>query len=438
MNELAPALWAGPLLVLAWLTVVWWFRRPVSEGRVAAAVIAAFCWSGLMSVGQLIRHISNSENTRALGTWFSVGEYHNVWTQAVDPLGLTLAALASALVVVIAIFSQSYLHAESGYVRFYLLTTMFGGAVQMVALSATLDQLFFGWELVGLSSALLIAFFSHRVGPARNGLRAFLTYRFGDIGLLTAVVLLHHATGGTAIDEMTRFGWLGVRAPGDVSLTTVILLLVLLACAGKSALAPFGGWLPRAMEGPTPSSAVFYGALSINLGPFLLLRCWPLLEASPLARGAVLLVGLATVVHGTLVGRVQSDAKSALAYGSMTQVGVIVVEIALGWTWLAVVHMVGHACLRTLELLRAPSLLHDYHHLEQSLGEVLPRMGLQYERWLPVGLRSWMYRQALERGMFEALLLWMVSCWQGVAGVLDRVDTSLENALCGPSEEVRR
>ncbi len=437
MNELAPALWAGPLLVFAWLTLLWWTRRPVGENLAASAVVGAFSWSGLMAVGQLIRHVSHSENTRDLGVWFSLPDYQNVWTQAVDPLGLTLAALASGLVAVIAHFSRSYLHREIGYVRFYLLTTLFGGAVLLVALSATVDQLFFGWELVGLSSALLIAFFSHRVGPARSGLRAFLTYRVGDIGLLTAVVILHHATGGTAIDSMTRFGWLGVRAPQGSGVCTLIMLLILLACAGKSALAPFGGWLPRAMEGPTPSSAVFYGALSINLGPFLLLRCWPLLEASPLARLAVFLVGMATVVHGTLVGRVQSDAKSALAYGSMTQVGLIVVEISLGWTWFAVFHMVGHAGLRTLEMLRAPSLLHDYQHLERSLGEVLPRMGLHYERWLPGPMRRWMYRQALERGMFEALLLWAVSAWQGLAGVLDRVDRNLESALCG-SDEVKK
>lgn len=436
MSGLAPALWAGPALALATLVVAWWFRFEMSESAVARLVIGAFSWSALCCLGLLVgieRH--NLGGSVELLRWFSVGEYSAAWTEALDPLALLLSLLASVLILLIAVFSQSYLHAETGYLRFYLLTSLFGLGVLLVALSGSLAQLLFGWELVGVTSALLIAFFSHRVTPARSALRAFLTYRVGDIGLLSAVVLLHHSTGTTDLNEKGLHAWWGLHTPSSPALATTVLLLLLMACAGKSALAPFGGWLPRAMEGPTPSSAIFYGALSINLGPFLLLRCWPLLEVSPVGRMAVFLVGFATVVHGTLVGRVQSDAKSALAYGSMTQVGVIVMEIALGWYPLAMAHMVGHACLRTLELLRAPSLLHDYHHLEKSLGEVLPRMGAHYERLLPKETQVWLYRQALERGAFEAFLLWMVELWNSMARWLHRLDRSLETVLCGPEGE---
>ncbi len=439
MNGLAPALWAGPALVFLILTTVWWFRSRLSESLIASLVVGAFGWTSLCCLG-LLMGVQRREfgGFVELGRWFSVGDYSATWTEALDPLALVLALMASLLIVLIAIFSRSYLHSESGYLRFYLLTTLFGLGVLLVALSGSLAQLLFGWELVGMTSALLIAFFSHRVAPARNALRAFLTYRVGDIGLLSAVVLLHHTAGTTDINEKGGHAWWGLHSPASPMMATVILLLILAACAGKSALAPLGGWLPRAMEGPTPSSAIFYGALSINLGPFLLLRCWPLLEASPWGRVAVFLVGFGTVVHGTLVGRVQSDAKSSLAYGSMTQVGLIVMEIALGWYALAVAHMVGHACLRTLELLRAPSILHDYSHLEKSLGSVLPRMGAHYEKLLPVGAQSWMYRQALERGAFEALLLWTVELWKRIASRLHRWDQNLETVLCGPDTETEQ
>jgi NADH:ubiquinone oxidoreductase subunit 5 (subunit L)/multisubunit Na+/H+ antiporter MnhA subunit len=158
------------------------------------------------------------------------------------------------------------------------------------------------------------------------------------------------------------------------------------------------------MEGPTPSSAVFYGALSIHLGPYLLLRAESILQASGLAAGAVIAVGAVTALHATFVGRTQTDIKSALAYASMTQVGLIYIEIGLGFRYLAVAHIAGHAAIRTLQILRSPSLLHDHHHLEQAMGRQLPRTGGHLERLVPDAFQPWLYRVALERGGFDALL----------------------------------
>src|SRR5262249_5142763 len=150
-------------------------------------------------------------------------------------------------------------------------------------------------------------------------------------------------------------------------------LLLVVAAAGKSALVPFSGWLPRAMEGPTPSSAVFYGALSVHLGAFLLLRAGPILSLSiPLC--VILVVwGLGTAALAAMTARVQSDIKSALAFASLTQVGLIVAEIGCGLRWIPLAHMIGHGCLRTLQFLRAPTLLQDYRQLENALGDRLPR-----------------------------------------------------------------
>src|SRR2546425_4003263 len=144
--------------------------------------------------------------------------------------------------------------------------------------------------------------------------------------------------------------------------------LLLIAASGKSALIPFSGWLQRAMEGPTPSSAVFYGALSVHLGTFLLLRVGPVLKASPLLSAAVVTLGVISAIYGAMVARVQSDVKTALAFASLTQVGIITAEIGLGLRYIALIHIIGHACLRTLQLLRAPALLQDYHLLENAIG----------------------------------------------------------------------
>ena len=127
------------------------------------------------------------------------------------------------------------------------------------------------------------------------------------------------------------------------------------------------------MEGPTPSSAIFYGAISIHAGAYLLLRVQPMLAQSTLASALVIVIGVVTAIHGTIVGRASADAKTSLAYASLTQVGVVFVEIGIGWKWIAVAHILGHATVRTLQFLRAPSMLHDYHQMHSAIGgEISP------------------------------------------------------------------
>jgi NADH-quinone oxidoreductase subunit L len=194
--------------------------------------------------------------------------------------------------------------------------------------------------------------------------------------------------------------WAGTAsfAGGFPSLTAtqsaIVCLLLLLAAAGKAAQVPFSGWLPRAMEGPTPSSAIFYGAISIHAGAYLLLRVQPMLAHSRPASAMVIAIGLVTAIHGTIVGRVSADAKTSLAYASLTQVGVVFVEIGMGWKWIAVAHILGHATVRTLQFLRAPSMLHDYHAMHSAIGGELS--GSNLEDLLPEPVQLWLYRWALD------------------------------------------
>jgi NADH-quinone oxidoreductase subunit L len=202
-------------------------------------------------------------------------------------------------------------------------------------------------------------------------------------------------------------------------------MLLIVAVAGKSALLPFSGWLPRAMEGPTPSSAVYYGSLSIHAGCFLLLRSAPLLEHAVAARVLVGALGAATAVFAALATRVQSDVKSSLAYASLTQVGIIVLEIALGWYLLAFIHMAGHACFRLLQFLSAPNVLHDLHGMENALGNRLASGG-SLESRLPARVERTVYLFMLERGFLDGLIdRFVVAPFVRSARALSRLDSWL-------------
>lgn len=404
LQILTLALLLLPVGAASGLALAAWFDRRLSEGFINALVASAYAGTtaAAAAVMSLMAASGRDSVTVPLGAWFAVGHYRFEWTLVADHLSAPFALFSAALVGLIGAFSRRYLHLERGYLRFFLLLALFGAGVEIVVLAGSLDLVFFGWEIVGLTSALLIAFFNERRKPVEHGLLAFATYRMCDVGLLAAAVWLHHTVGTSAITPATP--WAGFAVPASGGAATVAGLLLLWAAMGKAAQVPLGGWLPRAMEGPTPSSAIFYGAISIHLGPYLLLRAGTILEQAPWAAAAVVGVGAATALHATFVGRVQADIKSALAYASMTQAGLILVEIGLGFRHLALAHIVGHAAIRSLQILRSPSLLHDHHHLEQAMGAQLPKTGGHLERLVPRRLQPWLYRHALERGYFEALL----------------------------------
>ncbi|MBB5953666.1 NADH:ubiquinone oxidoreductase subunit 5 (subunit L)/multisubunit Na+/H+ antiporter MnhA subunit [Saccharothrix tamanrassetensis] len=363
-----------PLAAFLLLGTVSWLGPPSGERTVSAVVVLSAATSAVL----LGVTAWTGRAEVALGTWFAgfpVVLVADGWSL---PTGI-LAALLGAL---IGAFSRRYLHRDPGYRRFHLLLALFVAGVQVVVLAGTLDLLVVGWELTGLASALLIAFFHRRRGPVAHGLRAFVTYRVCDVGLVGAAVVAHHSGPPLAIG-----------------------LLLLWGSMGKAAQFPVGGWLPRAMEGPTPSSAICYGAISVSLGPYLLLRTAPTWSQAPAMPVLIAVVGGVTALHATLVGRAQTDVKAALAFASTTQVGLVLVEIGLGWHVLALVHLLGHAALRSAQILRSPSLLHDHHHLEQALGGPVPRTGALWERLVPRPVRLWLYRFALERGYLDALVV---------------------------------
>jgi NAD(P)H-quinone oxidoreductase subunit 5 len=382
--------------------------RPLHEKAISRLTQASVIIGMLAAIGVLVLMLSTGKRlvAIAMGDWINLPEqhFHFTFKFIFDRLSVPFVILSFMLCGVTGAFASKYLHREAGYGRFFVLYAMFLLGMTVTSLAGTIETLFAGWELVGLSSALLVGFFHERSAPVQNGLRVWTVYRVADAAFLVATVALHHLNRGDFMDLMGSGVWPEGQAALTANQALLVGLLLLVAAAGKSALVPFSGWLPRAMEGPTPSSAIFYGALSVHLGAFLLLRVSPVLEQSVVLCGVVVALGLVSAIFGALAARVQTDVKSALAFASLTQVGIIVAEIGFGLRYIALVHIIGHACLRTLQLLRAPSLLHDYHLLENAIGGRLPHRQTVWQRIVPKRLRTRAYRFALERGYFDTIL----------------------------------
>jgi NADH-quinone oxidoreductase subunit L len=410
---LGMAVVVAPCVLVAVLGISSLLERPLPEDAVGRLVQLANV-VGLLAAAAILA-LMLTQGTRhvpiELGNWVVVPHFHFSLKFVFDRLSVPFVILTFVLCGTIGAFANKYLHREPGFNRFFVLYALFVLGMTVASLAGTIETLFAGWELVGVSSALLVAFFQERQAPVRNGLRVWSVYRVSDAGLLIAAVVLHHLTGEGDFDKLMGTGppWPFCQAELSQQQALIVGSLLLFAAAGKSALVPFSGWLPRAMEGPTPSSAIFYGALSVHLGAYLLLRVSPILALSPWLAGAVITLGLATALFASLAGRVQTDIKSALSFASLTQVGIIVVEIGLGhwFVWLryvALVHLLGHACLRTLQFLRASSLLQDYRSMENAIGTRLSPTASAGPSWLPEKLIRWMYRFALERGYLDAWL----------------------------------
>ncbi|MCA9265294.1 MAG: oxidoreductase [Planctomycetales bacterium] len=371
------------------------------QAAVVSGLVAAVAVLGIM-LATGIREVPIE-----LGNWVDIPQehFHFHIKFVFDRLSVPFTILSFVLCSTVGAFAKIYLHRDSGFSRFFVFYAVFLVGMVVSSLAGTIETLFMGWEFVGLSSALLVAFFQDRPSPVRNGQRVWVVYRIADAAFLIAAITLHHLTGAGDFDAMIGQGaWPEGVASISPFHAFVVGLLLLVAAGGKSGMVPFSGWLPRAMEGPTPSSAIFYGALSVHLGAYLLLRVSPVLAASTPLCVVVIAMGAVSAIYGSLASRVQTDIKSALAFASLTQVGIIVVEIGFGLHYIPLIHMIGHACLRTLQLLRAPSLLKDYQTLENAIGARLSRKDSVWHSLVHAPQRSWLYRFSFERGYLDGLL----------------------------------
>jgi len=322
-------------------------------------------------------------------TLYATGEYSFPILFYLDRVGAVYLFCVWAIFSIIVKYCRVYLHREAGYKRFFLTIFGFVFGLNLVILSGSIDMLFAGWEIVGIASFLLIAFYRHRVQPVRNALRAYTIYRFCDIGLLLGAWMSH-----LLFHESQRFSQLAdlfnnpAMPPAGYASLWLISTLILIAASGKSAQFPFCFWLPRAMEGPTPSSAIFYGALSVHLGVFLLLRTLPIWSYHYLTCLSVFNIGLLTVIFASISEKTQSNIKGQIAYASITQVGFMFMELALGLETLVLVHFLGNAFLRCYQLLVSPSIVAHLLRVEGSADTDFYIRNCSRFQFLPASIRN--------------------------------------------------
>lgn len=324
--------------------------------------------------------------------WIMVDVYLFKLRFIIDLLGSTYALLTSLLIGIIFKFSRNYLHKEEGYFRFiFMLTTLMFG-LMIVSFCRSLDLLFAGWEIVGTTSVLLIGYFYNQVQPVRHSLKAVISYRFCDMGIIAAAAWAHHYMHSTDFTLMPKM--IETAHGGPIALT-FIGFFIIWASLAKSGQLPFSSWLPAAMEGPTPSSAIFYGALSSHLGPFLLLRFYPYFVNFPILLWTIGIVGGVSAIYASAVGRTRSDAKTMLAYATISQVGIIWIEIALGFTNFALFHIIAHASLRTWQFLRSSSLIQDFLENPVVLQNERIARDLSFEKLVSKSVRKKIFIHAL-------------------------------------------
>ncbi|MDO9424409.1 MAG: proton-conducting transporter membrane subunit [Methylobacter sp.] len=326
-----------------------------------------------------------------------------------------LAALFSVLLAIVVRFSINYMHREAGYHRFFFMLSLFSSAMLLLVLSGNAAGTFIGWEIAGLSSYFLIAYAYDRPVAAANATRVFVTNRIGDAGFILGVGLTYAWVGSINWNDLNAAAV--QMSSGEV---TVIALCFSVAAFAKSAQLPFTPWLGRAMEGPTPSSAVFYGAVMVHAGVYLVILLRPVFEHSTLAMAVVAIVGLMTAVYSFVVGLTQTDVKSSLIFATSAQLGLMFLECGLGFWQLAGWHLCAHAVVRGYQFLTAPSLLHHIH--DNPMKPVTPR----------ISKLRWGYVASLQRFWLDPITDWaLVKPVRGLAHDLSYFDDHIVDRIMG-------
>ena len=366
---------------------------------IAATLVYAVLWfvNGRIPVNQKLVTLYETDHFV-----FAIQFYYDLVTAVFSIVGAVLFFLVST-------FSRYYMHRDEGYKRFFNTILFFALGYNLIIFSGNFETLFIGWEIIGLSSFLLIAFYRNRYLPVKNAFKTISNYRISDVALILAMWMMHHLTHqNISFTQLAEAKSIALQN-NHSTMAVFIVIMIVLAAAIKSAQAPFTSWLPRAMEGPTTSSAIFYGSLSVHIGVFLLLRTYPFWQDMLWAKIAIIAIGAITGVVATLVAGVQPTVKTQIAYSSAAQIGIIFIEIALGWHVLALIHFTGNAFLRTYQLLVSPSVLnylvhHQYFHYHPPQGKHVS------------GLEATLYMLSIKEWNLDSIMhkfLWQPFKWIG-------------------------
>jgi NADH:ubiquinone oxidoreductase subunit 5 (subunit L)/multisubunit Na+/H+ antiporter MnhA subunit len=343
--------------------------------------------SGLLGL-DLLALMAGLPGDVTIGTWFASGTFIIPINFVIDGLSLSYATLVALIGVVTLRFSRHYLHREPGFHRFFIFMCLFLAGMLLIVLSGNAVLSFVGWELAGISSYLLIGYAYDRPVATDNALRVFITNRIGDAGFILGISLAAWWLG--TVEWSGLASWAENPSAFDKVTARLILFGFLLAAVIKSAQLPFTAWISRALEGPTPSSAIFYGAVMVHAGVYLVIRLEPVLLHVPGVMVALAITGALTALYGWLAGLAQTDVKSSLIFATTTQVGLMFFACGLGWFELAAWHMGLHTIWRAYQFLLAPA----YMHLVSGKAKSVPA-------WL--ASRQWLYTAVLQRFWLDQL-----------------------------------
>lgn len=378
-------LWLIPALpLLAFLVIVAFVRKP---SRVASSIaISAIAGSFLISLATLIEGLREHARTVAeqaakqgevkvwhieqAWEWFSVGAARIEIATFVDPLGAIMLTVVTFVSLLVQIYSTGYMiehgQMDPGYSRFYAYISLFTFSMLGLVLSNNFVQLFVFWELVGLCSFLLVGFWYFKPEAAEAAKKAFITTRFGDLGFLIGILLIFAFTSTFNFAEVNEA--VNNEAIPMVALT-IIMILLFCGAIGKSAQFPLHVWLPDAMEGPTPVSALIHAATMVAAGVFMVARLFTMFEASPTAMSVVAWIGGFTAIFAASQGLVMRDIKRVLAYSTISQLGYMMLALGLGGIGAGIFHLTTHAFLKALLFLGSGSVIHG------SGGQDMFRLG---------------------------------------------------------------
>jgi NADH-quinone oxidoreductase subunit L len=372
--------WLIPALPLAGFLVLVLFGRRLGDPRAGYFATLTVAASFIVTVAIFFDLLSRPEEEReavvTLYSWFAVGTLHVDMAFLVDPLSITMCLFVTGIGALIHLYAVGYMHGDAKFSKFFLYLNLFVFSMLMLVLGENLLVTFLGWEGVGACSYFLIAFWHTRESAATAGKKAFVTNRVGDFGVLIAMFLAFEAVGSLSYDAVNS-----AASSGALSQTTgtAIAALLFLGAVGKSAQLPLYFWLPDAMEGPTPVSALIHAATMVTAGVFLMVRINPLLAASSdWLPTLIAWIGVITALFAATIAVAQTDIKRVLAYSTVSQLGFMFLAVGSGAYVAAIFHMVTHAFFKALLFLGSGSVIHGMH------GEQDMRMMGRLRRWMPV------------------------------------------------------
>jgi NADH-quinone oxidoreductase subunit L len=346
-------LWLIPVLPLLGFLINGLFGRRFSKGLVSAVAIGSVALSFAWALKTILGLDLNRAYTEHYFTWIQSGAFTVNCDFAVDRLTAVMLMVVTGVGFLIHVYSIGYMAHEGGYYRFFAYMNLFMFFMLTLVLAANFLVLFVGWEGVGLCSYLLIGFYFDKKFATDAGNKAFIVNRIGDFGYSLAMFYIVKHFG--SLDFGAVFGQAAGKPEG---MLTIIGLLLMLGACGKSAQLPLYVWLPDAMAGPTPVSALIHAATMVTAGVYMTARSWPIYIHAPAAMETIAIIGIATAFFAATIGLAQNDIKKVFAYSTVSQLGYMFVGVGCGAFSAGIYHLMTHAFFKALLLLGAGSVIH--------------------------------------------------------------------------------